>query len=763
MDNYIKAAIVASDSCADATARRRAFSDLMRQFHNMAYGCAVSFLGDPAQAEDAVQEAFITAWCHMDQLRSPAAFPAWLRRIVVWQCHYYKSLVRPSAVPVETLIDHFADGRDLATAVERDDLMHHVRKIMWTLPRHQREILILHYLDQYSHREIAGFLDLTEGAVRKRLHDARKKTRKLYEGWFKNAIGFSGKARSLTGGKVMKNVEANSSGRAPEDVIDGMIKPAWCVETEEGRLVWDLFGAAIRNDGAVLRRHLRDDPECARLEFWYTPPLHFAVRQGNLEATRILWEAHAHEEVTRLIGLADDRGHAEVAAYLREQIDAGATLSDLRLHEAVESDDAEMVDHLLRDDSALTQQCDPRGCTPLHLAVIHRRVEALNALLVAGADPDPVDHGGFRPIHYAYWRNAYWGGAEAPELARRLFEGGARDSITLAAARGDLDAVRQFLDGDANLANDGDTLEKRPLSAATERGHRDIVRCLLDRGADPTLRETRICPHGSALMAATVNDDLELAGWLLQAGADPNGGIDSSGWPASRAPSDAMRGLLYGFGGKSSPVWGYIQRGELETVAAILRYSADPFADDVSEYQSTPYTAIISGFARQADKGESTEAHQALMQLFLQRRYPMPAALTECKSYLYHVPALTRQLLEHGLDPNLPDWQRCTPLHDLAGRAPDGAQIELVEMFLDHGANIDAIDEEDRSTPLGLAARSGNVRLVELLLEKGADPNLASAAWATPLAWAEKRGHNEVVETLRRRSVSMNPGGVCAR
>jgi uncharacterized protein len=54
-----------------------------------------------------------------------------------------------------------------------------------------------------------------------------------------------------------------------------------------------------------------------------------------------------------------------------------------------------------------------------------------------------------------------------------------------------------------------------------------------------------------------------------------------------------------------------------------------------------------------------------------------------------------------------------------------------------------------RSTPLGLAARWGQQPVVELLLARGADPNKAGAPWATPLAWAEKKGHAGIAGLLR--------------
>ena len=80
---------------------------------------------------------------------------------------------------------------------------------------------------------------------------------------------------------------------------------------------------------------------------------------------------------------------------------------------------------------------------------------------------------------------------------------------------------------------------------------------------------------------------------------------------------------------------------------------------------------------------------------------------------------------------------------------PDANRHELLDLFLEFGADINAMDEEYRSTPLGWAARHGLVDMVELLLARGADASLAGEPWATPLEWARRRGHAEIASLLR--------------
>jgi ankyrin repeat protein len=59
-----------------------------------------------------------------------------------------------------------------------------------------------------------------------------------------------------------------------------------------------------------------------------------------------------------------------------------------------------------------------------------------------------------------------------------------------------------------------------------------------------------------------------------------------------------------------------------------------------------------------------------------------------------------------------------TPLHQIASHG----DIESAELFIAHGANLDARDDEDCSTPLAFAAREGQTKMVEFLLRRGARP-----------------------------------------
>jgi hypothetical protein len=96
-----------------------------------------------------------------------------------------------------------------------------------------------------------------------------------------------------------------------------------------------------------------------------------------------------------------------------------------------------------------------------------------------------------------------------------------------------------------------------------------------------------------------------------------------------------------------------------------------------------------------------------------------------------------------------------TMLHNLAGSRDHmtaGERTAFATLLLDAGARLDLRDEVLRSTPLGWACRWGRTELVELYLQRGADPIESDAEpWATPMAWARKKGHDEIARLLAGR------------
>jgi RNA polymerase sigma-70 factor (ECF subfamily) len=152
-----------------------AFDALVRQEVGGVYRTALAILGRPADAEDATQDAFLSAWRSLPRLRDPERVDAWFGRIVVNACRM--SLRRRGSVR-EISLDATAlpDVKDRskpdpdAQAAEADAF----DRAFERLSVDDRALLVLHYRDELGLREIAHRLDVREGTLKSRMWRARR-------------------------------------------------------------------------------------------------------------------------------------------------------------------------------------------------------------------------------------------------------------------------------------------------------------------------------------------------------------------------------------------------------------------------------------------------------------------------------------------------------------------------------------------------------------------------------------------------------------
>jgi RNA polymerase sigma factor (sigma-70 family) len=154
----------------------RAFESIVRRYHKLAFGYAISLLGDYHLAEDAVQESFTEVFRSLRNLRSPAAFPSWLRLIVLKQCDRLTRRKRHREVPYSDHVEGSFESPE--THMERQEQEDAIRRLIRTLPQKQRLVTELFYMDGLSQSDIAQFLEIKSSTVRKRLFDSRKRLKK---------------------------------------------------------------------------------------------------------------------------------------------------------------------------------------------------------------------------------------------------------------------------------------------------------------------------------------------------------------------------------------------------------------------------------------------------------------------------------------------------------------------------------------------------------------------------------------------------------
>jgi RNA polymerase sigma-70 factor (ECF subfamily) len=158
---------------------------LVARYQGHVYGLAYSLAANWADAQDIAQETFIRAYINLHQLRDPARFAPWLRRVTFGVAMNWLRAFRPELfrhlqgeVDLEKLeIPDFSPGPP--EVVERKELAEAVRRAISSLPPKYRLPLTMFHLDGLSYQKVADFLDIPLGTVQSLIHRARAKLKVL--------------------------------------------------------------------------------------------------------------------------------------------------------------------------------------------------------------------------------------------------------------------------------------------------------------------------------------------------------------------------------------------------------------------------------------------------------------------------------------------------------------------------------------------------------------------------------------------------------
>jgi len=165
--------------------KKEAFALLYEEFKQPAYFRAVNIVGEIAEAEDIVQEAFITAFQRIGDLRNPETFPSWLNKITVSKCaDYLRKQQRLAAAAEElgdTITGEFEQETDESlipdTAAANAETARIIYEIIQQLPLPQRACIYFFYYERLTISEITEELSVNENTVKSRLALAREKIR----------------------------------------------------------------------------------------------------------------------------------------------------------------------------------------------------------------------------------------------------------------------------------------------------------------------------------------------------------------------------------------------------------------------------------------------------------------------------------------------------------------------------------------------------------------------------------------------------------
>ena len=165
-----------------------AFEFLYQLHSRRVYALCLRMVGNPADAEDVVQEAFLQLFRKIGTFRGESAFSTWLHRMTV---NVVLMRLRKKSLPTDSLeetlepdAENTGPKRDvgapdlrLSGAVDRVNLERSIEK----LPPGYRTVFVLHDVQGYEHNEIAGIMGCSVGNSKSQLHKARTRLRELLQ------------------------------------------------------------------------------------------------------------------------------------------------------------------------------------------------------------------------------------------------------------------------------------------------------------------------------------------------------------------------------------------------------------------------------------------------------------------------------------------------------------------------------------------------------------------------------------------------------
>jgi RNA polymerase sigma-70 factor (ECF subfamily) len=163
---------------------REAFYELVRPYERLVYVTAISILKNPDDAEEVAQEAVLKAFANIESFRGESKFSTWLIQITYNEArmnlrkghrHLYESIDdKQEGYEGDYWPRDFADWRPIPSEVlEKEDIRRTVENAINSLSPILREVVSLRDIQNLSVKETATILEISEGAVKTRLHRAR--------------------------------------------------------------------------------------------------------------------------------------------------------------------------------------------------------------------------------------------------------------------------------------------------------------------------------------------------------------------------------------------------------------------------------------------------------------------------------------------------------------------------------------------------------------------------------------------------------------
>ncbi|XP_053397533.1 transient receptor potential cation channel subfamily A member 1 homolog isoform X2 [Mercenaria mercenaria] len=583
---------------------------------------------------------------------------------------------------------------------------------------------------------------------------------------------------------------ADSGAEDADDMLpDGVINPASYRSAEEDiesiRLSFNLLQCARNGYVEAATRLLQDEKSQKEINNDDEDglcPLHYAARYNHMEIVKLLVENGADVNSEDREGLTPLHYACRIK---RKRKKSKQTMLNLSLTETIENSpargmallggrqidpDATAIHYLIDHGADVTHQ-DDYGLTALHHAALRGDEVACQQLLMYATEEMPLvnakDIQKMTPLHTAACQ------CES-DIARQLILAGAdvrcvddEQSTPLheAATVGDTKILRVIFDSCKNgnkwdtdklseLLSDKDEDGNAPLMLAVESGrYKFAINCINKGAAINTINKWHMTP----LHLAAIKGDLRIAQLLIEKGAKINALNHEHQTPLHKA-------ALF---------------NNIECITCLLDNGATLEAKDKDNFTALLLAACY-GHAKSVqllidrgadlsveDKNDRTAVYLAaeenqleVLEVLLRhnREKYMVNHRDECSNNPLHIAAklghlrIVKCLLNNGADLFCKNDMEQTPIH----MAAVNGWTNVVRAIVNKEKNTMSDGDEDSNTALHLAAMGGHIKLVEALLNLGAEAEVRNSALRTPLGCAAAQGHLKTVKILAESDASID-------
>ncbi|MFO8056393.1 MAG: sigma-70 family RNA polymerase sigma factor [bacterium] len=170
--------------------RERALEELIERYRSRVYRLAYRFTSEKEDAEEVVQEVFMTLYRKLDRFEGKSSFSTWLYRVTVnASLMKLRGQGQAELVSIDELSeDHFQhdeEGPNPDETIMTEEALSRIERAVGRLPDEFKTVVILRDIEGFSNEETAQILDISTAAVKSRVHRGRaylrKRLKDLYE------------------------------------------------------------------------------------------------------------------------------------------------------------------------------------------------------------------------------------------------------------------------------------------------------------------------------------------------------------------------------------------------------------------------------------------------------------------------------------------------------------------------------------------------------------------------------------------------------